>query len=182
MRKVFVDLGANVGDVSATFAAENPEHEIFCVEPNINLIPQIHRRGLEVGRVFSVICGAAWVFDGTIDLFLSGAPAASTIVPGKIEINGWPQIDYSAGQVTPCFDFSRWLMENFDLRDQIIVKMDIEGAEYDLLSKMIGDKSIFLVDRLLCEWHLDRFPALDVPKNREIQTKISNFCNVEHWS
>jgi len=32
-------------------------------------------------------------------------------------------------------DFSHWLSANFSIRDYMIVKMDIEGAEYEVLER-----------------------------------------------
>ena len=33
----------------------------------------------------------------------------------------------------PCIDFSKWVLENFSQEDKVILKLDIEGAEYDFL-------------------------------------------------
>jgi len=55
-RKVYVDLGANVGDVVASFSQENPEFDIYCIEPNRDLIPQILVRSLRVKKPF-LCCG-----------------------------------------------------------------------------------------------------------------------------
>jgi len=50
-------------------------------------------------------------------------------------------------------DFSKWVMENFDKNDQIVLKMDIEGSEYKVLPKMIEDGSISYINNLIIEWH-----------------------------
>ena len=50
-------------------------------------------------------------------------------------------------------DFSRWLSANFSIRDYIIVKMDIEGAEYEVLEKMIRDGTLQMVNELYVEFH-----------------------------
>ena len=52
----------------------------------------------------------------------------------------------------PCFDFSKWLA---GLGEHVILKMDVEGAEYDLLERMIADGTDHLVDELIIEWHDD---------------------------
>jgi len=53
-------------------------------------------------------------------------------------------------ETVPCFDFSEWLSE---LGQPAVVKMDIEGAEYELLDKMRADRTDRFVDLLLIEWH-----------------------------
>jgi len=52
-----------------------------------------------------------------------------------------------------CIDLSQWIINNFDKEDYIILKLDTEGSEYDILSKMIEDGSIEYVNELLGEWH-----------------------------
>ena len=42
-------------------------------------------------------------------------------------------------------DFSKWLENTFQADDYIVLKMDIEGSEYEVLSKMMVDNSIDLV-------------------------------------
>ena len=41
-----------------------------------------------------------------------------------------------------CVDLSEFIKNNFAKEDNIIIKMDIEGSEYDTLEKMIDDGTI----------------------------------------
>ena len=50
-------------------------------------------------------------------------------------------------------DLSQWIMDNFSKKDFIILKMDIEGAEYTVLPKMIKDGSIDYINKAFIEWH-----------------------------
>jgi FkbM family methyltransferase len=52
-----------------------------------------------------------------------------------------------------CIDFSLWIQQKFLKDDFIIIKLDIEGAEYDLLEKMIHDNTIDYIDEFYIEWH-----------------------------
>ncbi len=36
--------------------------------------------------------------------------------------------------------------------------MDVEGAEFDVLEHLLRTKQIDLIDVLLVEWHVSRFP------------------------
>lgn len=181
MRHAFVDLGANVGDVSRAFAEANPEHDIYCIEPNHELIRHIMNNGVKIGRTFITMWAAAWIYDGTIDLFHSGPHAAATVVLGKVERGPWPQIDYTKPFPVPCFDFSAWLLRTFTLSDNLTVKMDVEGAEYDLLERMIADRSILLVRRLICEWHHDRYPAVSEERHNNVRDAVQRLTVLEDW-
>jgi hypothetical protein len=48
-------------------------------------------------------------------------------------------------------DFSQWLKRTVAPDDYVILSMDIEGAEYDVLDKMLQDGAFKHVDRLYVE-------------------------------
>lgn len=181
MRHAFVDLGANMGDVALAYAQKHPGCDIYCVEPARELIKEIANKSFGINRTFVIMWAAAWTYDGTIGLFGSGAHEASTIVAGKVEINNWPQIDYNKSHSVPCFDFSAWLMRTFSLTDRVVVKMDIEGAEYDLLEKMISDRSISLISELICEWHHDRYPDISSERHNAIRNRVRELTSLTDW-
>ena len=62
----------------------------------------------------------------------------------------------------------------------MIIKMDIEGSEYDTLEKMIKDNVIERVNHLAVEWHSRFFTNSQEIEERErkIIEKI-NECGVE---
>lgn len=172
MRKAFVDLGASWGHVSKKFSDENPDFEIFCIEVNPKHLPSLQGASASAKRPFNIIQAAAWTHDGEIELFESGALAASTIVSGKIEPGHWPQIDYTKPTRTQSLDISHWLLRNFREGDEIVLKIDIEGAEYAVLSKMAEDGSLRLMKKVICEWHQDRFPDISLEKHNQIRNMV----------
>jgi len=96
---------------------------------------------------------AAWLYDGEIqfcDVYIPGrvgtigvGPIRDTYTPGRIGMIG------EGPDTVPCFDWSVWLLEH----GPCVVKMDVEGAEYGLLAKMIQDGTDNLVEELVIEWH-----------------------------
>lgn len=50
-------------------------------------------------------------------------------------------------------DFSRFISERYSRNDFIAVKMDIEGAEYEVLQKLIKDDTLGYIDLLFVEFH-----------------------------
>lgn len=50
-------------------------------------------------------------------------------------------------------DISKWILDNFSKDDFIVIKMDIEGSEYEVLPKMIEDASIDYINTIYIEWH-----------------------------
>jgi hypothetical protein len=110
-------------------------------------------RRTTVGGIPAVLRrAAAWTHNGTV-LFHE---------------DGWSSRIGEYGGEVPCFDFSAWLQEMEP--DRLIVKMDIEGAEVQVLEKMMVDGSDALVSELLVEWH---------GVGEELEERLR--CPVRHW-
>ncbi|WP_207477534.1 FkbM family methyltransferase [Arenibaculum pallidiluteum] len=183
MRKVFIDLGANHGVVTEKFGREHPDFELFTFEPNQALRNDIAAVAQKLGRNIVHHSAAAWIRDGQISFFQSNEDVASTIVSGKREHPqyGFSQIDYSKHVTVPCVDISRWIVSAFTANDFIVLKMDIEGAEYAVLTKMIFDGSLGMVRELICEWHYDRYPHMTPEEHVMIRNKAAQICKLVDW-
>jgi hypothetical protein len=57
-------------------------------------------------------------------------------------------------------------MDSFSKEDYIVLKVDIEGAEYEVLEKMFEDGSIEYIDELYIEWHYDK---VKIPRERHVK-------------
>lgn len=92
---------------------------------------------------------AAWIFDGHVHIDRDGT--RTRIVPSSSR---------HADRV-PCFDLNSWLRALPPAK--IIVKMDVEGAEYELLPRLVFAPR--KPDLLLVEWHDDPINVdhLDIP-------------------
>ncbi|MFJ2786162.1 MULTISPECIES: FkbM family methyltransferase [unclassified Streptomyces] len=183
MRKIFVDCGANLGIVLKSFMHELPDHDFYAFEPNPSLLPSIHAN-VEQARhtgLVEVSPIAVWTEDGTIDLFL-GHHESSTVMPGKrVPPMYDQQIDYGSPVAVPAVDFSAWLRRTATPEDHVVVKMDIEGAEYPVLRKLLADGTIDLVSVLYVEWHHDRFPAMNQAEHDQVAAAVSARVDVRHW-
>ena len=110
---------------------------------------------------------AAWIADGTVRMS-RGNHIDATALPQSARWN-----ERTAREV-PCFDFSRWL----ERHGPAIVKMDIEGAEFPVLERMIQAGTDRLVELLLIEWH-DRFFVGYESRPAELTATLA--CPVELW-
>ncbi len=73
----------------------------------------------------------------------------STLLKKKVRGN----ISESKFIFVDVIDFSKYILDNFKKDDEIFLKIDIEGSEYELLDHMISEGSIKYIDKLFCEWH-----------------------------
>ncbi|KAK3244895.1 hypothetical protein CYMTET_22045 [Cymbomonas tetramitiformis] len=54
---------------------------------------------------------------------------------------------------------------------RIVVKMDIEGAEYDIIRQALASGTFCFIDTLFIEWHHDIRVAMKIPENFEAVIK-----------
>lgn len=52
-----------------------------------------------------------------------------------------------------CIDFSAWIKQHYWDTDYIVLKLDIEGAEYQVLQHMFDTGVLSWINQLYVEWH-----------------------------
>ena len=79
-----------------------------------------------------------------------------------------------------CIDIAE-IIKQFTLDDNLIVKMDIEGSEYDLLQDFIVKDVLKLIDYLAVEFHDQASPFKDA---RDLLISLINLHGVNflNWS
>ncbi|EXU97251.1 methyltransferase FkbM domain protein [Metarhizium robertsii] len=173
-RYIFVDLGANIGDSldaflrkeDAKFQYEFPrpdwaryeEADIYLFEGNPTFNPalveakQRHRsRGVNVNIFPSTVVD---VRDGTRMFYLDTINDEHDYWGSSIYANHPDAVDSgSNGTELTAINISRWLLMNTLPHDFVVVKMDIEGSEYDVIPHMAEMRAWTVIDHLLVEWH-----------------------------
>lgn len=145
MKKIFIDCGAHKGESSWRWNQKHPSYSIYAFEPN----PYIKIKLPEGSMLYRE---AVWVADCEMDFYLMKDRCAEgcSLIKDKVNVLKDNFIK------VPAIDFSWWLdtlLDDLKENPKIIVKMDIEGAEYDVLEKMIFDETITCVNKLFVEWH-----------------------------
>lgn len=147
-----------MGDTVDAFARQNPAWEIFAFEPNAALAERLRARFSSQPRI-SIVEAAAAAADGTAQFYLGmDSDQSSTLLTDKKQVPNW-RVDYSRAETVRTVDFAKWLAANTKPDDRIIVKMDIEGAEYEVLENLIQSGLLRRMHKLHVEWHVDRYPA-----------------------
>lgn len=184
-RRVFIDCGANTCQVLRSFIADFPDFEFFAFEPQ----PALQEHGAQVVRDYpntSVTFSrkAVWIKDEPLHFFLAtkwggNYRGGSTLLQGHTENEC--RVDYSTPISVDGIDFSSWLRANFARQDYIIVKMDIEGAEYDVLEKMIQDDTLPLVNELKVEFHQHMNDEIAERRHRQLLEAVRRTTRLEPW-
>jgi len=134
MRNIYIDCGYANGRGLNLFQKTREYKdgfEVFAFEPMRDYVNE---------KEFTFFKKAAWIYDGEVEFHVSSRRGG--------QANGLfknPRANDDKIIKVPCIDFSKWLMDNFTKDDYIVLKMDIEGAEKEVLGKMIKDGSIDLI-------------------------------------
>lgn len=155
-RYIFIEVGAWIGNSLKRFIENigSPEEwEIVCFEPlpfvRDILQKRINKNGWG-GYNITILPTVATDHNGNIELYISAAIGEGSTYK-KNKLSGI--IDYDRPILCGAIDFSQWLKKQYNVNDYIAMIMNIEGAEYDVLKKMMADDTLKLVDQLQIHWH-----------------------------
>lgn len=160
-RKVlFVDGGAHVGGAFKFFSAYFPpgkvEYDVF--EPNPNCLVRLKKNLADFDRSTVRFHPAAlWTQSGSARLFGIAGHEGGSLSQGASIVQHQHSLFYAAdpacAAAVPTIDFCEYIRSKRDTYDAIIVKLDVEGAEYDLLEALIECDLLQHIDTLYVEFH-----------------------------
>jgi FkbM family methyltransferase len=175
-RKVFLDCGGHKGVAVKRFKEtkywKEEGFEIISFEAIPKLAKKYQKEGVDRETYFNK---AVWIEDGTIDFFADPQQLGQGGSVHKHKTTG--NLDKENPLTVETMDFSQWILDNFDKNDQIIVKMDIEGAEYEVLNKMIEDGSINYINLMFVEWHQKKI-NYPIEKHKALRDAVKSKVNL----
>jgi FkbM family methyltransferase len=179
MSRIFIDGGGNWKKIVDRYLALANFDKIYVFEPNPFFYNSYDYSNYEL------IKKAIWVENTKMPFYISKDTnqVASSLfenkfckVENKLVSNYWEKTIE-----VECVDFSEWIKKNFTSSDDVTLKLDIEGAEFEVIDKMIIDDTIKMINKLYVEFHLDtcidKKEAYEQIKNK---LKDLNIC-VYNW-
>ena len=163
MRKVFLDCGAHMGS-SLKYFYKNFEdarqYKIYSFEPNPNFY-NLYVNGEAWKDVkgfnilnFKFVPKAVWT-ENVAKTFYQRAKRnseSSTLNKEKYDLR--TEIGNKFKEIrVDCIDLSSWIKENLSKEDYVVLKMDIEGVEYEVINKMCDDGTLEYINEFYCELH-----------------------------
>lgn len=158
-RRVFIDLGAYIGDTIEKLAKKwHPEtatsYEVYAFEANPDNIPRVVTYAQAKAGTpgypwrIDVIPVAVTDFDGVV-YFKTDTRNVKT---GGSIIAATP---HATGDFVPVPSarFTDFLQRTVNQEDYVSLKIDVEGAEFAILEDMMKQGSFKLVDEIYVEWH-----------------------------
>lgn len=172
---IFIDCGTHLFQGFRQFAEKyniDGDWKCYCFEAN----PFTYEKSvseynvlLEEGYNITHFNKAVYIEDGKISMNCSrdeGGPYADGHFSQSSNILTDPPdydhvyhygFDYLEEKVeVESINFSKFLQENVSDGDFVVVKMDVEGAEFSILPSIVHDNSYKLISHFYCEFH-ERF-------------------------
>ncbi len=145
---------------------------IYSIEPNPKLKSywqEIRDRHIKHVKDMQFVNKAAWIDDSILKFSETDLDLGASVMPEKrgydttIDVQG--------------FDFSQWLKQFSG--EEIVIKMNIEGAEYPIMEKMMKDGTDKLVKDIMVEFHSAKMSGEFIPREQNI---LANFkANIHEW-
>lgn len=161
---VFIDLGAADGNSFNVFLNDgygsiqhcpSSQWEAVLVEANPRFkqpLSQVVAR--HAGQVIAYAATAAYMCEGQTSFYLDTVTAKNNYWGSSMSSNHPDVVNSGKTKVTvPTVNLNKILVENTIPGDYVLVKMDVEGAEYDILPCLANSPSVSLMDALYMEQH-----------------------------
>jgi FkbM family methyltransferase len=156
-----IDIGANIGDVSNYFASKGCTVNSY--EPNPSCVDFLKMRFKKIPNV-TIFEGAVSNYDGHATFFVTTNSSLSSSLINRNK-------EYQTTEVqTKVFNITSILMSSASKIK--LIKIDIEGAEYDLLEELIKPELSSTFDYCAVEVHYNKMPELKT-KHDNILQRIS---------
>jgi FkbM family methyltransferase len=163
-RYIYIDVGARSygSSIGSWFRKHYPKQnhtfQVYAIEAD----PAFHSE-YAAKKGVTLLPYAAWVRNETLKFEINGDPPGKED-EAKANGRGMGRIRPAAGnrmsgevRSVPAFDFAEWLKQTVTEQDYVVMKMDVEGTEFELIPRLFDTGAICLVDELFLECHYNRW-------------------------
>jgi FkbM family methyltransferase len=185
-RGLFIDCGSNIGQGYKFFSKYyTPTHyDYILIEPNANCAPHLYALRRDSRGTVEIIEKAASVRDGFTKLF--GPPAAQrdpTYEGCSIVMdhnNALYEAEEIAAGLVETFSLSNLIEEKRAIYDVVVMKMDVEGAEYEILEDVIAKGVHRKLDAIYVEFHSQYMSGSERADRRSAERKFQDSFSKEN--
>ncbi|KAG5071098.1 hypothetical protein AAZX31_03G039000 [Glycine max] len=170
-RYVYVDVGARSygSSIGSWFRKQYPKQNktfhVYAIEAD-----KTFHQEYETKKGVTLLPYAAWVRNESLVFEINRDPGEKEKEKEKEKVKGkgrgMGRIQplkssggFDGGEVEkiPGFDFADWLKNTVSENDFVVMKMDVEGTEFDLIPRLFESGAICLVDEIFLECHYNRW-------------------------
>ncbi|KAH6837077.1 methyltransferase [Perilla frutescens var. hirtella] len=160
-RYIYVDVGARSygSSIVSWFKKQYPKQdkpfEVYAVEAD-----SAFHNEYKTKKGVTMLPYAAWIRNETLFFEISREPSKKNVDKGR----GMGRIQSAQSSSSfmdvnriEGFDFALWLKRVVTEMDYVVVKMDVEGTEFDLIPRLISTGAICSIDEMFLECHYNRW-------------------------
>lgn len=148
-RGIFVDCGGYDGCSAIKFLIANPNFDSISFEPN----PELWGYYKDVPT--TLVKKGVWYKNQTMNFWIDHIDAdGSSTVATKAVLFGKPEENVNCKKINiHCISIPELIIYLSKNYDKIVLKLDIEGSEYDILESLLEQKLIDKIKKLYVEFH-----------------------------
>lgn len=146
MRRIIIDCGGHLAtsvDMLKKAAGYDANTVIYSFEPNPRCFWAYDNRSDVI-----LVKAAVWTHDGFETLHRRTRCQGKTC---SLVIND--MLGTGRDIKVPCISLSRWMLDNTREDDEVILKMDIEAAEYEVIPSLLNTGLFKRIRTAYIEWH-----------------------------
>jgi FkbM family methyltransferase len=190
MKKIFLDCGYHLGEGLTEFTqilGIDSEWDIYAFEANPRC--EIHKKiGQHLPLMVNSYEKAVWINNQKLVFNCEDQEASNSPRQNSTHKNdGWGstlqavESTHSFGEQieVEAIDFSQFVSELPQV--EIYCKMDIEGAEFAVLRKMIEDETIKKIKKIWIEWHEVDLQSENSITAEELRKQLSKYTEIINW-
>lgn len=171
MRKIFIDGGARIGESIEELLVKRPDLkgcDVYFFECNTDHLEKLNEIK-ETNKDYNIIVRteAIWDKNGEQNFYISvdqWGDLGCTLDASKRE-----KLDLEHPRNVKTIRLTDFL-DNFDNDDYIVLKLDIEGGEYRVISDLINTGKINKIKELYVEWHDHFFNNSSIPLKEALKS------------
>lgn len=173
---LFVDCGGYDGCSAIKFKLMNPEYSVVSFEPN----PELWK--YYTGLPTVLVKKAVWVKSGILPFTIDPIDGDGSSLndnklidaTGRVANNECKKIQVESVDLASFLKFASFIY------DDIVLKLDVEGAEYEILENLIESDVIDVVSKLYCEFHGEKI-GVDQDRHDRLVERLSTKLEQEEW-
>ncbi|KAM6550506.1 hypothetical protein CsatB_000314 [Cannabis sativa] len=187
-RYVYVDVGARSygSSIGSWFRKQYPKQnktfEVYAIEADKTFHEEYKKK-----KAVTLLPYAAWVKNETLSFEINRDAGDKVTdkgrgmgriqpVKGKIQqVNTMGRYDGEVDKIQG-FDFANWLKNTVTEKDFVVMKMDVEGTEFDLIPRLFETGAICLIDEIFLECHYNRWQRCCPGQRSEKYEKTYGQC------
>ncbi|GAU13885.1 hypothetical protein TSUD_262120 [Trifolium subterraneum] len=162
-RYVYVDVGArsygsSIGSwFKKQYPKQNKTFHVYAIEAD-----KAFHQEYAMKKGVTLLPYAAWVKNESLVFEINNDPGDKKKEKVGRGMGRIQPLDSQGGggggvQKIQGFDFAEWLKNTVTMNDFVVMKMDVEGTEFDLIPRLFETGAICLVDEIFLECHYNRW-------------------------